>query len=383
MAKVVKGDFIVVDPGKHEVKGMVFTKTGTIKGVFSFPSISKKVRGFNNNETSSSKQFRLNFDGKNYLVGEGVPAEFNTDTSKINKHHQLCVYSSVAALVGNTGEPINLVIGSPTNDFELDESVDSYKELVMNNNDGNIQMKWNGSEKSFEIASLEVFPEGMAVLPRAMNKKPGKIHVVDIGGQNVNYRLYDEKGNTIKYFSLDYAGMNKMENFLQTELRLSTLNQAIDFDSIDWNRAISEGRIPELDVMINNGEKNLLIGFTDTADFIKDRVEDFIDREIVIPFGQRGIQLVARGHAILFTGGGSLRLENHLKEFFSDNWDNIEVSKTAKWDNCISYAMRYLSQVEKDKDIVTKAVVKIIKETKHPDFEENRNIFSVEEVLIG
>jgi plasmid segregation protein ParM len=293
------------------------------------------------------------------------------------------VYSSVAALVGNTGEPINLVIGSPTNDFELDESVDSYKELVMNNNDGNIQLKWNGSEKSFKIASLEVFPEGMAVLPRAMNKKSGKIHVVDIGGQNVNYRLYDEKGNTIKYFSLDYAGMNKMENFLQTELRLSTLNQAIDFDSIDWNRAISEGRIPELDVMINNGEKNLLIGFTDTADFVKDRVEDFIDREIVIPFGQRGIQLVARGHAILFTGGGSLRLENHLKEFFSDNWDNIEVSKTAKWDNCISYAMRYLSQVEKDKDIVTKAVVKIIKETKHPDFEENRNIFAVEEALIG
>lgn len=388
MTSIEKDDFIVVDPGKHEVKVIVFTKIGTIKGVFAFPSISKKVRSFNNNESSSSKQFRLNLDKRNYLVGEGVSGVFNTDISKINEHHQLCVYASVAALVGDAKEAINLVIGSPTNDFELAESVDSYKELILGNNgndnkDGAIELECNDLAKSFHIESLEVFPEGMAVLPRAISKKAGRIHVVDIGGQNVNYRLYDEKGNTINYFSLDSAGMNKLENFLKIELGLSMINKAIDFDSIDWNRAISEGKIQEIDDMIKEGTSQELVGFDDTAEFILDRVEDFIDREIVIPFSQRGIQLHDRGHAILFTGGGSLRLQTHLKEFFSDNWDNMEISQTAKWDNCISYAMRYLSKNASDKSVVTKAVVAIIKEMKHPDFEEIHDLFKVEEAVIG
>lgn len=383
MTRLSKDDFIVVDPGKHEVKGMVFSKTGTVKGVFSFPSKSKKVRGFNNNETSSSKQFRLQLNGKKFLVGEGVPAEYNADITKTNDHHKLCVYSSVASVVGNHEELVNLVIGSPTNDFELSENVDRYKTLIRGNSDGHIDMTINGDDKSFVINSLDVFPEGMAVLPRAMKKSPSKVHVVDIGGQNVNYRLYDEKGNTINYFSLDYAGMNKLEQKLKTELRFAMTSHAFDIDSIDWNRAISDGKVTEIENLIDEDDENVLSGYDDTEEFVRENVESFIEDEILTPLVQKGVYLQQKGHAILFTGGGSLRLENYLKEVLSNNVSNMEVSKTAKWDNCISYAMRYLSQVEKDKAVVTKAVVKIIKETKEPDFEENHNFLEAEEAIIG
>lgn len=385
MAKLIKGDFIVVDPGKHEVKGMVFTRTGSIKGVFSFPSKSMKVRSFNNTESSSPKQFRFELNKKKFLIGEGVVAEYDTDVNKTNEHHRRCVYASVSSLVGDNGEQVNLVIGAPTNDYEMDESIDEYKELMIGDNNGKIEVKVNNEDKSFRIVpeTLEVFPEGMAVLPRAMRKNPTKIHVIDIGGQNVNYRLYDEKGNTLTPFSLDYAGMNKLELYLKEEMRFAIPLHSLDISSIDWNRAISAGRIQEVDNLVKNNKNFEMIGFEDSAEFMDETVQAFINRELVIPLAQRSIDLKSAGHAFLFTGGGSLRLEHYLKKMFARNWDNMEISKTAKWDNCISYAMRYMSKIEKDKKVVTKAVVKIVKETKHPDFEENHNLLKLEEPILG
>lgn len=385
MVKLAKGDFIVVDPGKHEVKGMVFTKTGTIKGVFSFPSKSKKVRSFNNTESSSPNQFQLEINRKKYLIGEGVVAEYDADINKTNAHHQRCVYTSVGSLVGNNNEAVNLVIGAPTNDFEIDESIADYKELMLGDNKGSVEILLNNTPKSFKITadSLEVFPEGMAVLPRAMKKDPGRIHVIDIGGQNVNYRHYDEKGNTLEYFSLDYAGMNKLELYLKKEIRFAIPLHSVDINSIDWNAAISSGRIAEIDALVKRKDDFHMIGFDDSAEFMDETVQDFINDELITPLRQQSVNLRSAGHAFLFTGGGSLRLENYLKKVLSDNWDNMEVSQTAKWDNCISYAMRYLSKVEKDKKVVTKAVIKIVKETKHPDFETNNNILTVEEPILG
>lgn len=384
MARLSKGDFIVVDPGKHEVKGMVFTKTGTIKGVFSFPSKMEKVRSFNNRESSSNKQFRLVFNNRKYLVGEGVVAEYDTDVNKTNEHHQRCVYTSVATLVGNSNENVNLVIGAPTNDFEVDESIIDYKNLMVGNAKGKIELIVNDTPKSFTITenTMEVYPEGMAVLPRAMRKNTGHTHVVDIGGQNVNYRRYDDKGNTLVAFSLDYAGMNKLELYLKQELRFAIPLHSIDASTINWNNAITNGRIDEIEALMKADKSFKMINFDDSAEFMDEAVTDFINKELVQPLAQRSIDIKSAGHAVLFTGGGSLRLENYLKRIFAKNWDNMEVSKTAKWDNCISYAMRYMSKMEKDKQVVTKAVVKIVKETKHPDFEENHNIFAGEEVTI-
>ncbi|WP_214688625.1 MULTISPECIES: ParM/StbA family protein [unclassified Exiguobacterium] len=383
MSKLSRGDFVVVDPGKHEVKGMVFTRTGTVKGVFSFPSKSKRVPSFNNHESSSPKQFKLVSNNRFHLVGEGVQAEYNADISKTNEHHKLCVYTSVAALVGNKEEPVNLVIGSPTNDFVASENIERYKELILGNEDGVISLGLNQEDKSFAINRLEVYPEGMAVLPRTLKQHTSQIHVVDIGGQNVNYRKYDEKGNTLQYFSLDYAGMNRLEQHLKSELRFVLTSQYFDIDSIDWNRAISERKIPQLDELLESG--STLSGFSDSEDFMQETVNTFIREQIIDALVRKSVYLNQRGHAILFTGGGSLRLESYLNEVLTSNAENFEISKTAKWDNCISYAIRYLTQVESDKSVVTKAVVKIIKAVKSVDFEENYNIMEEEdeELTIG
>lgn len=381
MSKLSKGDFVVVDPGKHEVKGMVFSKTGTVKGVFSFPSKSKRVPSFNNHESSSPKQFKLVTNNKFYLIGEGLQAEYNAEVTKTNEHHKLCVYTSVAALVDNDEEVVNLVIGSPTNDFVASENIERYKELIMGKHDGEISLELNRNKKSFSIKNLEVYPEGMAVLPRTLKQHTSQIHVVDIGGQNVNYRKYDEKGNTLEYFSLDYAGMNRLEQHLKSELRFVLTSQDFDINSIDWDTAISERRIPKLDEVLEDG--STLSGFEDSEDFLQESIKTFIQEHIIDALVRKSVYLNQRGHAILFTGGGSLRLESYLKEVLASNAENFEISQTAKWDNCISYAIRYLTQLEKDKSVVTKAVVKIIKAVKEVDFEENYNIIENEEEEIS
>ncbi|HDR7922601.1 ParM/StbA family protein [Bacillus cereus] len=361
---------IIVDPGKNAVKVFSVKEDGTLDKVFSFPSKTEAKRNFRGIDGSSALQFKVEINGQKYIVGEGVKRTYNFEITKNNDHHKLCVLTAIANVVEKDNEKIDLVVGYPSSDFENEKQRKEFEELLLGDKKGEISLHLNDEKKTFTISSITVKPEGMALFPRMQSKEQKNFHIIDIGGQNVNYREYDAKGNTVNSCSLDKAGINHLEQYIKTELRKVVQADEINVSELDVLQSISDGRIVE----VNN-----IDGYKDSAEFIEDVVCNFIEIRIIDELSGRGVSIEQKGHYIIFTGGGSLRLENYLKSLLPHNTSNMDFSKTAKWDNCISYSMRHIPEVQKDKKKLVAMFAKIVSQVKEKDFEKSRNPFLKED----
>ena len=321
---------IVVDPGKNEVKAMIFDKNFKLLNKFAFPSKTEKKRNFYDIDSSGDNQYKVSYENQKYLVGEGIKGSYNFETTKNNLHHKICVYTAIAKAVEKTNEKIHLIVGYPSSDYVNLEQRTAYINLLSSKKIVNFVI--DDEEKTFEIVDVAVYPEGIAMRPRVLNaKRP--VHVVDIGGQNVNYREYDVKGNTLSSLSLDDAGVNHLETFVRTRLRNFINADVVSIDALDIIEAIKKGEIEELD-------DSLLTNYSTSKEFMEDMVATFIDKFILGHLLSKGINLYQKGHLIIFVGGGSLLLRPYLEETLVNNKGNLYFSETARWDNCISYIMK-------------------------------------------
>lgn len=371
--KLEKDDFIVADSGKNELKAMVISKSGSIRAVFSFPSISKKVLSLKNFESSSNGQMIVEFGKGKYIVGEGVQSDFNSEKTKLNEHHQLCIYTAIGLCSPSEDQDINLVVGIPTTDYQTDENIELYKEMLCKK----VNIKIQKEQKSFNIdeAKFDIYPEGMALFPRSTTLFNGNLIIIDIGGQNINYRKYDNKGNTMDAFSLDFAGMNKLTGLLAKNLRESINGQVIDIPGIDWDECIEKRQIEVLDDAIQEKGPKILSNFENSRELIDFTISTFIEDEIIAPFNARGVYLRERGTDILFTGGGSLRLKPFIENSIGKS-EYLHISKTARWDNCLSYAMRHLAKIHANSTSTTRAINSILRVVSKTDFENELNLFA-------
>ncbi|MCO6019171.1 hypothetical protein AB6887_00540 [Carnobacterium divergens] len=326
---------IVVDPGKNEVKSFCFSNNGTLEYVNSFPSKSNEIieERFLE-EDSSLRQYRMELNGHSYMVGEGVDTTYNTELTKNSLHHKLCIYATVADFLTEEDhdEEVLLVLGYPSTDFQNNFRREDYQRLIYGDKDGHIEFVQNGKEVSFQLTNVIVLPEGQAMLPRMTEVEDYySLYVLDIGGQNVNFREFDNKGNAKTAFSIDAAGVNYLETTLEAELRRAIENPNVNFRGIDYNEAILTGKIFDI---------GAIEGFSDSTAFINSVVQNFIKKEIVSELASRGYNINVHGQHIIFTGGGSLLLQPYLENLLQGNKSNLIFSKSAKWDNCLSYTIK-------------------------------------------
>lgn len=321
---------IVVDPGKNEVKTMVFDTEFHLQKSFSFPSKTEKKRNFYDIDGNGNNQFKTVFDGQNYLVGEGIKRTYNFETTKNNLHHKICVYTAIALAVEQEKEKIHLIVGYPSSDYVNIKQRTDYINLLTSKSP--IHFTVDGVEKVFEIVDIEVFPEGIGMRPRSLNAGQN-VHIMDIGGQNINYREYDTLGNTLASFSLDNAGVNHLEAFVRKKLRDFVNADVVSIDALNIHQAIVKGRIEELD-------DKLLTNYSSSKEFMEDAIATFLEDSVFGQMMTKGVNLYQRGYKIIFTGGGSLLLRPYIESTLVNNKGNLYFSETAKWDNCISYIMK-------------------------------------------
>lgn len=322
---------IVVDPGKNSVEAIAFDREYNVLGNEYFPSKSKTKRNFFDIDSSSDHQYRVEYEGQKYLVGEGILSDYNFETTKNNTHHQICVYTAIANFVEKPNEKIYLIVGYPSSDFANVDQRNEYIKMLSAN--GNISFTLNEEEKTFSIVNVSVKPEGVAMKPRVEKIGKQKVRSIDIGGENINYRFYDEKGNTLESLSLDGAGVNHLESFLKTKLRKFINVDLIDVDYIDYLGGVKTCNLKEV-------QDSDLMGYSNSHEFMEDAIADFIEQKVLGTLKAKDINLRLRGDKILFTGGGSILLRPYLEEALANNKDNLVFSDTAYWDNCISYAIK-------------------------------------------
>lgn len=320
---------IIVDPGKNTVNALCFDSNFNLIEHVAFPSVTQRKRSFRDIDSSSDLQFQVEYQDEKFLVGEGILTGFNFETSKNTMHHKICIDTAIAYFVDNNNERIHLVVGYPSSDYTNPEQQEEYIKLIKENT-GHIVV--NGEEKSFIITDVVVKPEGVAMKPRIQQVPGQKVKVIDIGGENINYRYYDEKGNTLESESLDKLGVNHLESFIKTKLRKYVKVKDIDVNSIDYLKAVSDCKIDEvLDKDISD--------FENSHEFMREVVLDFVDM-IIDGLDAKGVSLYRRGTKFLFTGGGSMLLKPYLEETLKNSKDYLVFSNTAYWDNCISYAIK-------------------------------------------
>lgn len=321
---------IIIDPGKNTVNSLCFDTNFSLIGELAFPSVTQKKRSFRDIDSSSEHQYQVEYeDNTKYLVGEGILTGFNFETSKNTMHHKICVDTAIAHFVDKENEKIHLVVGYPSSDYTNPEQQEEYINLLK---EDNVKMKVDGEEKSFSIVSVAVKPEGVAMKPRVEQVPGQKVKVIDIGGENINYRYYDAKGNTLESESLDQLGVNHLESFIKTKLRKYVNVKDVDLNSIDYLDAVEKGCIKEI-------LDNDISDFENSAEFMDETTAEFVDL-IIDRLDAKGVSLYRRGTKILFTGGGSILLKRYLENALENSKDYILFSKTAYWDNCISYAIK-------------------------------------------
>lgn len=323
---------VIVDPGKNAVKVLVFTPNYELEKYFSFPSKSKKKRNFYDIDGGSEHQFKVELDNLKYMVGEGIADNYNFETTKNNLHHKLCIYTAIANVVTKENEKIHLVVGYPSSDYVNTAQRQDYENLIRA--DKPVSMVLNNETKTFKIVSIAVYPEGIALKPRIKHANK-KVRSIDIGGQNINFRDYDAKGNTLMSYSLDEAGINHLEEYIKKELRRFVKADKVSIDAIDTIQAIKNCEIVEVsDVFLNN--------YKTTKEFMENTIYDFIEKNIIGQLITKGANIYQRGNFLIFTGGGSLLIQRYLEDVLENNEGNMYFSNTAKWDNCISYAIKDL-----------------------------------------
>ena len=338
---------VVVDSGKNSIKVFTFSSDYELLDISVFPSKSKKKRNFADIDSSGENQFKIEIDNEKYLIGEGIPDNYNFETTKNNLHNKLCIYTAIANSVVDKNEKIKLIVGYPSSDFTNETKRNEYVDLLKS--DKVVEMKVNGKDKSFLIKNISVYPEGIALKPRMIN--PNKVvQIVDLGGQNLNYRLYDLKGNTLNSFSLDKAGINHLEEYFRTQLRKFVEADKVDISSIDVLGAIKNKEIKELN-------PNYLTAYKSTEEFVVDTVLSFLENQILGQLISKGVNLYQRGNFIIFTGGGSLLLSPYFKMLLENNEGNIYFSSTAQFDNCISYVIKDLGDICKNRGLLKEASV--------------------------
>lgn len=342
---------LAIDLGKNEIEAFSFTSTGEILECVNFDSVIKKlITKPRQSSMTVPNRYNIQIDNKYYQIGDRVlNGSYCNDNTKVTEHHKLCLLLAIGLLTKTNSQFVNLLIGLPSghisNQIEVDHLMDFLE--VESNKEHHIII--NGEEKRFIISELTIETEGLAMIPRLKMATSGNIHdvaVIDIGGHNFNLRKFSSQG-----FSLDERGVSEEQvgiNKLLTEFRndlyseLDTSNRDRNITNEDLKRYIITKKLDsdmKLSCYDGNGES-----------FIDEFTKNYIEDNIISRLSSHGVKPNAKGMVYLFTGGGSNLLRPYIEDMFEDNLGNIVFSETAKWDNCLSFAINYLFKKNSNKN---------------------------------
>jgi plasmid segregation protein ParM len=183
---MIKSKLISVDPGKYATKAVALNRNNQIEKVY----FRTKIFRLNNNIEleAQGKSFNVNLEGENYIIGDqGEEIDYTVDKANIN--HKLATYTAATQLLEDC-KAIKLVIGCPTSIYRNKNLRDEYKNYIWNN--GRVRVVVNDKSYSFLIENVLVLPEGSGIVytkPELFKDK--RVAVIDLGGLNMNFTIYD------------------------------------------------------------------------------------------------------------------------------------------------------------------------------------------------
>lgn len=266
------------DSGKFQNKGV-----GDIQVMF--PTRVTELDAYN-----SYYDVVVQFEGKYYAIGEGTP---DTNVSKKEITHKICTLYAITQMFTKIEymEDIFLVTGSPIQEFDNPSFKQQFRDFILGDNNGVIDIKVNGKGYIFRIADILLLPESCGIVQTMPDLFTNNlVGVIDWGGLQANCMIYDN-GKPIKStgFTKQLGGF-----FIESKI-ISRLN------SLGGGRNYQDYEIPYLFDRATGEERDILEAL----------MRKYLD-ELLTECKQRNwnIQLLN----LVFTGGTSQRLAPYIKK---------------------------------------------------------------------
>jgi plasmid segregation protein ParM len=294
---IMKKVLIAVDPGKYMTKGLSESKRVSFRSKLMLNDMGIEPQG---------NSYAFEFDRKNYLVGD-LAEEQNFDVSKTNIVHKLCTYVAISQLVPS-GEAVQLVIGCPVSVYKNKDLREQYKEFILNQK--YISLRFIDKRHYFIFDNILVLPEGSGVVylyPNLFKNK--RAAVVDIGGLNMNFTVYDNLTPELSsMFTLNHGGneletqlINRLNSKYGTNIELQNAKYIlkdnglkvkgnIDPFSVSIVDGVVKGYLNRIFQEIKRNNHNVdtmevvFIGGTSTA--LKDNIEKALPHAVVVDDAQ-------------------------------------------------------------------------------------------------
>jgi plasmid segregation protein ParM len=288
---------VACDPGKYMTKGLSESKRVSFR--------SKLV----SNDMALSQEgntYRVEFDRQNYLIGD-MAEESSYDVSKTNIVHKLATYTVISQLVASSSI-VQLVLGCPVSIYKNKELREQYKTFILNNR--YVSMYVNDERYSFHFDNILVLPEGSGAVYLYPNLfKNRRVAVVDVGGLNMNFTVYDNLTPEISsMFTLNHGGnelettlINQLNSRYGTNIELQNARYILKDNGLRVKGVIDPGSISIVDSVVkaylnrilqeikrNNVNIDVMdvvfIGGTSTA--LRDRIESGVPHAVVVSDAQ-------------------------------------------------------------------------------------------------
>lgn len=300
---------IGVDPGKYATKAIAYNRNGIKEKVY----FRTKIFKLNNDIEleAQGKSYNVSLEGEDYIIGDqGEEIDYTVDKANIN--HKLAVYTAATQLLDNH-QAIRLVIGCPTSIYRNKNLRDEYKNYILNN--GKVKILVNNNSYSFLIENILVLPEGSGIVytkPELFKDK--RVAVVDLGGLNMNFTIYDNLiPQPSSMFTINH-GYAEIETRLTNELNSV---YGTSFTTYDIQNIIKQGGVK---VRGNIDTKSSLI--------IDSVIEQFMVK-LIQETRKNNFNLDMMD--VVFVGGTSLLIHDKILQYLPhaaimDNalWANVE-----------------------------------------------------------
>lgn len=287
---------ISVDAGKFSTKAI------TINGTQQQFTIRTKLDEDGLQFHPDKSTHLIEYQGKRYLLGDGAITS-DYDTSKARLAHKLATYLSCATLANE--REVELVVGCPLSVFSNPEEREKYVEFFGPGKTHAIKI--SDASRSVTLTSVKAYPESWGyVMANADDCLQRLVAVIDIGGLNTNGAVYDRmKPLKSSLFTISEGG-----NILQASLKRALCVQT----GGNWQDY-------EIPYLIHDGRHKDIVDGVLHAHLLKIRDE-------CLKYNWHLEEM-----EIVFTGGGSIILEKHIKDIFP----KAIMSKNPIWDNCMGF----------------------------------------------
>ena len=310
---------VAIDSGKHSTKAVSRSNQEWIK-----MKIRTKGQEVENLGVEIARNsYAIEFHGKHYLLGEMVSEQKgNQELTKHSLLHMLAIYIMIARFLDQLiperfGIPtVNLAINVPLNIYKNAQLKNEYGQFIWNDHKP-ISIKINGKQYYFTIDQLLLLPEATGSIYTNMNEYRNKrVLVIDIGGLNVNYAIFDQLVPQIDSLFSNNHGTNLLRSRIREALS-SRFGTAISVD--DAEQILMDG------ILVIDGQP-----MEDSKTIIQHAIRDHLV-ELMNDAKSHGISL--NNTQLLFTGGGSLLCKNAIIKAYP----YAEIDQEGEFSNVLSF----------------------------------------------